>query len=817
MLIYPALLSFLAILQAQATRPTTAAQPDAGRRVLLFEDLHELLPRSSQPLTSVAAGDVDADGDLDLFFSGGDSFAGAGKPRLCLNDGDGSFRARAVNGPPEVFSSTELIDLDSDADLDCLAGSYTYFNDGVGNFALDPVLHGLPANHVVVELSGDGFPDVAAANRQLRLNDGSGHFVAAPNLPAGPAASRISAGDVDGDLDADLLLTGGSSPRLYRNDGGAVFSDVSGQLPAVANSGLLLVDVDADLDLDALGGTALFLNDGSGTFTNATGQLPGSGSAETILDADSDGDVDLLFTSQLWKNDGAGVFTSFPVQLPGGWRTSADLDADGDEDLCSIVAGLSGDFSYAFFKIDPVLNDGTGTFELASQWTQELATLSDTDANEVATCGALFDLDGDGDLDVATGKSLVSMFDDGHWVLAWHANAGDGRFEDQAQTFPNGFTLPTCLRAGDVDGDGDGDLVLGGNKNLDGSGGGVSALLRSSGSFVVRHAGGGDTADFELGDADGDGDLDVVFCGELSGGPEGLSLLQAGGTFSSDPTFPALALAAADVTWSDVDRDGDLDVLFAGSSPRLILNQPVGWSDASAQLGFGAAESIAAGDVDGDGEPDLLVVDGSTARLFANSAGSFPVGETLAVLTPQPTHARLLDLDADGDLDGLVFRQTFPETTAGAYENRSDRLRPGPWALPQFSLAQAAFGDVDFDGDLDVLSKGRLFSNLTRHLCWQAPAKLGRTQRLSLRGPARSPWVLRSSLVPVPVPGPGGLLLGAPITTVASGSLDWFGRGAHGLAVPNDPLLIGVEVYLQASVGTPARFTNRETSLVSGF
>ncbi len=816
-----AVLCLASFLPAQVTRPASATEvPDP--RVLLFDDPHELLPRSPLPLTSVAAGDVDADGDVDLFFCGGEAFSGSvGKPRVCLNDGDGRFHARVVAGPAEVSARAELVDLDSDSDLDCLAGSRTYFNDGAGNFALDPVPHGLSQDRVVVDLSGDGFADVAATNRQLRLNDGTGHFVAAPaNLPAGPAASRISAGDVDGDLDLDLLLTGGSSPCLYRNDGGALFTDVSAQLPPVANSGLQLVDVDGDLDFDALGGTALFLNGGAGTFTNASGQLPGSiSSAGTILDVDSDGDVDIVFANLLWKNDGTGVFTSFPVQLPGGVRVSADADSDGDADLCSIHAGLTDDFSSTFSRIELVLNDGSGTFALASQWTQELATQTYTDANEVATCGALFDLDGDGDLDVATGRAEVSLFDDGHWVLAWHANDGDGRFVDQAQAFPNWFTLPTCMRAGDLDGDGDGDLVIGGFDNLDGSGGGVSALLGSSGSFVLRHAAGGDTADLELGDADGDGDLDVVFCGLAPTGqaPEGLQLLQAGGTFSSDPTFPALALDATDVTWADVDRDGDLDVLFAGSSPRLLLNQPVGWSDASFQLGFGAAESIAAGDVDGDLYPDLLVVDGSAARLYTNSAGSFPAGETLAALVPAPTRARLVDLDADGDLDGLVFRQTFPETTARAYENRSHHLRPGAWALPQFSLDQAAFGDVDFDRDLDVLSKGRLFSNLTRHLCWQAPAKLGRTQRLALRGPARSPWVLRSSLVPLSGPGPGGVLLGAPISTVASGALDWFGHGSTGLAIPNDPLLIGVEVYLQAGVGTPMRFTNRETSLVSGF
>jgi hypothetical protein len=194
------------------------------------------------------------------------------------------------------------------------------------------------------------------ANRLYR-NDGTGAFTDVSTSPIDDAGQTSGAAiadyDDDGDPDIYITNTGAQPNRLFRNDGGGAWTDVTpGSLSLTSDSrGAAWGDYDNDGDLDlyvANGGGAnqLFRNDGSGAFVDVTsGVLANAGVARGVgwQDYDNDGDLDLYIANLnsanvLIRNEGWGIFTDgtiAPLDDPGyGIGTAwADYDGDGDADL----------------------------------------------------------------------------------------------------------------------------------------------------------------------------------------------------------------------------------------------------------------------------------------------------------------------------------------------------------------------------------------------------------------------------------------------------------------------------------------------------
>jgi FG-GAP-like repeat len=346
----------------------------------------------------------------------------------------------------------------------------------------------------LVDVDGDGDLDLFKAQgtdslsgrpNQLLINTGTGQFVdeSAQRLPfENLNSTKADWGDVDGDGDLDGIVAQVGGEQLLLNDGFGVFADGSSQLPAPLpllsdiSADAHFADVDGDGDLDILvsneipfpgpfagAQSRLWINNGLGQFTDQTFPRLPVAIEQTVAmlpgDIDGDGDLDLIVLNRgqdkVLMNSGAGFFTDeTSLRFPDTDDTSragglADLDGDGDLDL--VVGNSRGEAAALYF------NDGVGRFAAGDFGMTPLP-------NETIAGLELVDLDADGDLDVYlsnAGQLLV-----GHGFLGgpdrYFRNNGQGYFVERTRSHfdpPNDPTTDSAF--GDIDGDGDLDLVVG--------------------------------------------------------------------------------------------------------------------------------------------------------------------------------------------------------------------------------------------------------------------------------------------------------------------------------------------------------------------
>lgn len=216
---------------------------------------------------------------------------------------------------------------------------------------------------------------------------------------------------------------------------------------------MITADLDGDGDLDLVSASfdddrvAWYESGGDDVFTPAIDITTTADGVSSVIaaDLDRDGDLDLASANYiddsigLYLNDGQGMFTATDdaIDVTGVVSlVAADLDGDGDLDLASASFDFT-DSSIAWFS-----NDGNGTFSPAT----DITTPGEGGTQAVIAA----DLDGDGDLDLAS----ASRFDG---TVVWYANDGAGTFTaSEVSTTALGAE---SVIAADLDGDGDLDLA----------------------------------------------------------------------------------------------------------------------------------------------------------------------------------------------------------------------------------------------------------------------------------------------------------------------------------------------------------------------
>jgi len=277
--------------------------------------------------------------------------------------------------------------------------------------------------------------------------------------------------------------------------------------------------------------------------------------------------------------------------------------------------------------------------------------------------------------------------------------------------------------AGDIDGDGDDDIVLFSDRS-------DCVVLRNTdpGGFVAEANTLGGPAT-RLADIDGDGDLDGLCCG--GGGSSGtpynwlpsnfrISLNDGTGNFALAYEmigYGAFRLAGAD----DIDQDGDLD-LVAGRA--VIFNRGDGFPFDPQPLSGTLEDQVQVLDIDSDGDPDIRVKSkwsGSFSTQINDGAGNFvTVPSSLPVLPGSvytgPTSEG--DFDGDGDADLIVYRwdmnnafldmRLMLNLSSGVYVDGGPCSAGDAQFMSHFfvtpELAPNLVADLDGDGDLDVFA-----------------------------------------------------------------------------------------------------------------
>jgi hypothetical protein len=235
-----------------------------------------------------------------------------------------------------------------------------------------------------------------------------------------------------------------------------------------------------------------------------------------------------------------------------------------------------------------------------------------------------------------------------------------------------------------------------------------------------------------LTDLDDDGDLDLLLANKIDPARQAVGLIYVlrndgsarAPAFRLEGVLPVGATYHPAPAFGDLDGDGDLDLLLGSWSARVGYYRNDGSRSAAAftvidsamiTITRGSNTTPALGDVDGDGDLDLFVGEASGAlNFYRNDGGAAAPRFVLesdafdGIDVGRRSAPALADVDGDGDLDLLVGSDAGGVTL---FRNDGSRavprfLRDRRLALDVPPFAAPALGDLDGDGDLDLVVGG---------------------------------------------------------------------------------------------------------------
>ena len=388
------------------------------------------------------------------------------------------------------------------------------------------------------------------------------------------------------------------------------------------------------------------------------------GGGVALFDYDGDDDLDLYLTqggeledpasspaNRLYRNAGDGTFEDVTEAAGVGDRgygmgaACGDYDGDGDVDL--YVTNVGANVLYR--------NEGDGTFS-------DVTAAARVGSSAWGTSASFLDYDGDGDLDLFVVNNLV--WSPGVEVACFNY------YTERDYCSPNNYNAPAPDQLFRNEGDG-------------------TFVDATAASGIDRAFGNG--LGIACGDYDGDGDVDVYVANDAMSNQ--LWRNNGDGTFEDVALLTGCAVnrdgapeASMGVQFVDVDHNGTLDLFMTHlrqESNTFYLNSGSGFRDTTPRTGLVARSLKYTGfgtsfhDFDLDGELDLFVANGGVMAWKPPIDSSDPVD---AYAEPNLLYR---------GLGALAFEEILPE---------------GGTAEPVYGASRgAAFGDLDQDGDVDIV------------------------------------------------------------------------------------------------------------------
>jgi uncharacterized protein (TIGR03437 family) len=574
------------------------------------------------------------------------------------------------------------------------------------------------------KFTADGLPGAAytTSNNSSLVNVALGSisllYTGAIPYSVGPTTTGVVAADFNGDgvLDLAVPYLGNGAPGgvgILINKGDGTFNPAVSYMAGASPISVAALDFNHDGILDLAvadnGSSSVYvlLGNGNGTFKPAVAYPAGLNSLSiTAADFDGDGIPDIASTAEdgsvtILFGNGNGTFragSSFKtVSATPFYIAAADLNRDGRADLVT-ADGYAG-------SVTVFLNTGRGAFQRGSSY----AVSPDPNSLVIA------DYTGDGKPDVIVGSGDARLFwgSENSGKVDFLPGNGDGTLQALALT-NTGSPNPVFLAIADFNGDGVPDAAIKGGSN--------SVLLfagSKTGVFkppVTISTGQLTPAGAVAGDFNGDGKPDLAVTD--ASGAVGVMLNSASG-LQAPSTFSSGGAGAHAIATADFDGDGKLDLAVTNvASGKTVIFRGVGNGAFQPLQTYSTGvypANIIAADVNGDGRPDLIVLDSGTSfssppasgavYVLINSGGGNFQAPVRYTASNYPIAVAAADVNGDGRPDLIVATQdsSFAYHLAILLNNGGGGFGPAALIDTEFGPNSLAVRDFNGDGKADIV------------------------------------------------------------------------------------------------------------------